>query len=45
MERAGVESPATERATEMRSYLCNVDRLGQKPRRTQCTVEISGELR
>lgn len=43
--RAGVESPAIERAAETRLYLGNADTLGQKPRRTQCTVEISGELK
>lgn len=44
-EPRGAVSPATECATEMRSYLGNADTLGQKPRRTQCTVKISGELK
>lgn len=35
----------TERATEMQSYLGSADTLEKKPRRTQCTVETSGELK
>lgn len=34
-----------ESATEMQSYLGSADTLDKKPRRTQCTVETSGELK
>lgn len=45
MGRAGVESPVMEHATEMESCLCTADTSGQKPRRTQCTAEFSGEIK
>lgn len=43
--RAGVKSPVMECATEMEPCLGTADTSGQKPRRTQCTAEISGEMK
>lgn len=40
-----METPTTENAVEMQSYLGSADTLEKKPRRTQCTAETSGELK